>query len=121
MIKGDSKPKPQINMTTKGPSRKQVIIPMNNVNKENFMEKSSAHITNMNRALKNIKTEVMVNFVWLDPNSIIIVTNKVTSTLELQTIKNYVKNANCINANEVEIPRLLQSKSYLKIIGISYL
>ena len=121
MIKGDSKPKPQINMTTKGPSRKQVIIPMNNVNKENFMEKSSAHITNMNRALKNIKTEVMVNFVWLDPNSIIIVTNKVTSTLELQTIKNYVKNANCINANEVEIPRLPQSKSYLKIIGISYL
>jgi len=63
MIKGNSKPKPQMNMTTKDLFRKQVIIPMNNVNKENFIEENSAHITNMNRALKNIKTKVMVNFV----------------------------------------------------------
>jgi len=50
-------------MTTKSPSRKQVIIPINNTNKKNFIEESSVHITNMNRAFKNIKTEVMVDFV----------------------------------------------------------
>ena len=36
-------------------------------------------------------------------------------------IKNYIKNTNCINADEVKVPRLPQSKSYLKIIGIPYL
>lgn len=50
-------------MTTKGISRKHVIVPINNTNKSNFMKKSSAHITNMNRVLKNIKTDVMVNFI----------------------------------------------------------
>jgi len=63
IIKGDGKPKPCINMTTKGLSRKQVIVPINKENKKNFMEESSAHVTNMNRMLKNIKSEIMVNFV----------------------------------------------------------
>jgi len=63
MIKGDSKSKPHINITTKDLSRKQVIIPMNDVNKKYFIEESSIYITNMNRTLKNIRTEVMVDFV----------------------------------------------------------
>jgi len=63
MIKGDGKPKPHINMTTKGPSKKQVIVPMNEENKKNFIEKSNVHVTNINRTLKNIKSEVMVDFV----------------------------------------------------------
>jgi len=68
-------------MITKGPSRKQVIIPMSNTNKRNFMEKSSVHITNMNIALKNIKTKVMVDFIQLDSSGIVIMTNNVTSFL----------------------------------------
>ena len=48
-------------------------------------------------------------------------TNKITSFLDLQTIKNYIKNTNCINTNGVKVPRLSQFKSYLKIIGIPYL
>ena len=121
MIKDDNKSKSQINMTTKGMFRKQVIIPMNNTNKNNFIKESSAHITNMNRALKNLKIDVMINFIQQDLNSIIIITNKVTLTLELQMIENYVKNANHINTEGVETPRLPQSKFYLKIIGILYL
>ena len=121
MIKSDGEPKLYINMTTKGLSRKQVIVPMNKENKKNFIEESNTYVTNINRALKNIKSEVMVNFVWVETNSIIIVTNKVALFLNLQTIENYIKNANCINTNGVKVPRLSQSKSYLKIIGISYL
>jgi len=41
IVKGGLKPKPQIQMTTKGPLRKQVIIPMNSGNTVNFMKKSS--------------------------------------------------------------------------------
>jgi len=63
MINSNSKPKPHISMTTKGLSRKQIIIPINDANINNFMRESSAHVTNMNRALKNIKTDIMVNFV----------------------------------------------------------
>ena len=106
-------------MTTKCPSRKQIIVPMNNDNKKNFIEKSSSHITNMNSALKNIKSEVMVDFVWVNPKDIIIVTNKVASTLDLQTIENYMKNANYINTEGVDISQLPQSKSYLLEEAIS--
>ena len=63
----------------------------------------------------------MVDFVRVNSKGIIIVTNKITSTLDLQTIENYVKNTNCINVEEVKVPRLPQSKSYLKITGIPYL
>ena len=45
---------------------KQVIIPMSNENKAKFMESSSAHITNLNRVLKNIKLEVIADFVCID-------------------------------------------------------
>ena len=85
------------------------------------MKESSVHVTNMNKALKNIKTDVIVNFIWSDSRGIIIVTNKVALSLDLQMIENYIENAKHINVDEVEVPRLPQSKSYLKIIGIPYL
>ena len=48
-------------------------------------------------------------------------TNKVASVLDLQTIEKYVKNTYNIELNHVEFPRLSQSKSFLKIIGIPYI
>ena len=63
VINNSGKPKLRINMTIKGPSRKQVIIPMNNENKINFIEVLSTHITNLNRVLKDIKFKVMADFV----------------------------------------------------------
>ena len=85
------------------------------------MKKSSTHITNINRALKNIKLKVMANFIHSDQAGITIVTNKVASSLNLQTIEKYVKNVNYIKADEVKVPYLPQLKSYLKIIGVPYL
>ena len=41
-------------MTTKGLSRKQVIVPMNNDNKTSFIEDSSNHVINLNRTLKTL-------------------------------------------------------------------
>jgi len=66
IISDIGKPKPKLNMMTKSPSRKQVIIPISNVNKAKFMESSSTHITNLNKALKNIKLEVMADFIHMD-------------------------------------------------------
>jgi len=63
IIKGLPKAKQQINMTTKGPSHKQVIIPMSNNNIVKFMKNSSMHVANINRNLRNIKSEVAVDFI----------------------------------------------------------
>ena len=104
IINSIRKPKPELNMMTKGPSRKQVIISMNNKNKTKFIESSSSHVTNLNRVLKNINLEVIADFVHIDQASITIVTNKITSSLDLQTIERYVKNANQIDSNRVKTP-----------------
>ena len=63
IINGKGKPKPRISIMMKGPPRKQIIVLMSNENKTKFMKESSAHITNLNRALKNIKSKVMADFV----------------------------------------------------------
>ena len=51
IINGQNKPKPQIRMTTKGPSRKQVIILISRDNVLSFMKNSSLHVANINRNL----------------------------------------------------------------------
>ena len=49
-----------------------------------------------------------------------IVTNKVASPSNLQVIENFVRNIENIILENIKALRLSQSKSYLKIIGISY-
>ena len=107
-------------MTMKGPSRKHIIIPMSNNNIIKFMRNSLTHVTNINRALRNLKSEILVNFICSDPLGIMVVTNKVSLQSDLQIIEHYIKNSDDINALQVEVPRLPQSKLYLKIIGISF-
>ena len=121
IISGVTNPKPHINMTTKEPLYKQVIIPMCLENANNFVKKSSVYVANINRAFKNIKSDVIADFIWVENKSIVISTNKVTNPLDLQTIENYVKSTCSIEADQMESLRLPQSKSYLKLIGIPYL
>ena len=63
----------------------------------------------------------MADFIWIDNKSIVIFTNNIISFSDLQEIEGYVKNSSCVDADQINIPRLPQSKSYLKIVGISYL
>ena len=51
---------------------------------------------------------------------IMVVTSKVVLQLDLHIIENYVKNVDDIDTSNVEVSQLLQSKFYLKIIGIPY-
>ena len=51
IVNGQSKPKPRIRMTTKGPSRKNIIIPMSSDNVSSFMRNSSLNVANINREL----------------------------------------------------------------------
>ena len=117
----NEKVKPKINMTTKGPSRKQVIIPMNNNIVKEFIKRSSKHIVNINCALKIIKSNTIANFIHVDSKGIIITTNNISSGSNLQEIDKYVKNSLSSDADKISSPRLLQSKSYLKIVSILFI
>ena len=77
---------------------------MNNNNKIKFMEDSCNHVTNVNKTLKGIKLEVTVNFICSDQSGVMIVTNKVVSPLDFQTIESYVKSTKHIKAEGVEVP-----------------
>ena len=113
--------KPRINITTKGPSRRQVLVLMNPENSRKFKVLSGQHIANINRALKNITLEVLENYIRNDNKGLTIVTNKVTLRLDLDTIEKYIKNTNVVKSEEVIMARLLQLKLYFKILYISYL
>jgi len=107
-------------MTTKGPSHKQVIVPMSNNLGKRFTKDSSSHIININRALKSIKSNTCADFIYADNKGIIISTNNITSNSDLQEIEKYVKNSLSANDDSIASPKLSQSKSCLKIVGISY-
>jgi len=98
IIKGPSKSKPHIQITTKGPSRKQVIIPMVKDNIDRFMKNSSIYMANLNRNLRNSKSEVLVDFIYSDPLGITVFTNKVLLNSDFLTIEKYIKNLENIDS-----------------------
>ena len=89
--------KRKVIMTTKGPSRKQVIVPMSKENTKMMMDKADLHVTNINRILKSIKLEIMADFIRANNKGIAITTNKIANPSDLKTIENYINNVNNIN------------------------
>ena len=120
IVHGQDKSKHHIQMTTKGPSRKNIIIPMSSENTITFMRNSLLNVANINRELRNAKTDILVDYIRSDNTGIVVVTNKVAQQSDLSIIDCYVKNSNDINSLQVEDSRLPKSKLYLKIIGIPY-
>ena len=116
----NAKPKPRINMTTKSPSYKQIIILMPNKLGKRFTKDLASHIININHILKNIKSNICADYISSDNKGVNIVTNNVASNSDLQEIKKYVKQSLNNNSNTIASPRLPQSKSYFKIVGILY-
>ena len=120
IVNGQSKPKPRIRTTTKGPSRKQIIVPMSSDNISSFIKNAPSNVANLNRELRNAKTDVLVDYIRSDSTGVVIITNKVAHQSDLSIIDRFVKNSTDINALQVEESRLPKSKSYLKILGIPY-
>ena len=116
----NDKAKPRLNMTTKGLSHKQVIIPMSCNLGKRFIKDSSSHVININQALKSIRSNICTDFICVDNKGIIISTNNVAVNSNLQKIEKYVKMSLATNNNSIFSPQLPQSKSYLKIMGIPY-
>jgi len=94
---------------------------MNNELTKRFLKDSSMYIININHAFKNILSNTIADLICTEDKEIIITTNNVSLPSNLQEIKKYVKNSFTTNAEQVSSPRLPQSKSYLKIVGIPYI
>ena len=117
----ESKPKPCINITTKGSSCKQIIVSMSNKIARRYIKDASTYIISINCVLKTIKLNIMADFICIKDKGIVISTNNVTSPSDLQKIKKYVKSSLLNDADQISLPRLSQSKSYLKIVRVPYL
>ena len=117
---GEGSKKPRINMTTRGPSRKEVIISMAKHNTELIVNSAHTHISNINKCLKISKSDIVANFIYITNNRIVIITNKPANDLNLSIIENYLKNIKNVNSDSIKSPCLPRSKSYMKIIGLSY-
>ena len=55
--------KPKINMMTRGPSRREVIIPMTKVNAELIVNSAHIYISNVNNCLKIFKSNIIADFI----------------------------------------------------------
>ena len=105
--------KPKLNITIKGLSRKQVTVFMSTNNISRMIAKANAHVSNINWLLKGVKSEVSVNFICSDNKELLLTTNRVAISSDLNIIEKYLKDSNNIKHKESMSPRLSQSKSYL--------
>ena len=63
IINNTDKTKSCIIMTTKSLSQKQIIVSMGQANVNKILTLSSIHVANINRALRNIKSNVMIDYI----------------------------------------------------------
>ena len=74
--------------------------------------------TNLNHTLRGIKSNSIIDFIYIGHCGLIVTANKVAIPSELCVAKNYIKNTTSVDLNDVQSTYLLQSKLYLKILGI---
>ena len=74
------------------------------------MKLSNKYVANINRVLKNIKSDIIADFNYADNRGLTITTNKVAFTLDLNTIKKYIKNVDIIDLNDVRNAKVISVK-----------
>jgi len=94
---------------------------MGSSNSKTFFKSLSDHITNLNHTFRGIKSNSIIDFIYINHCGLIVIVNKVAIPSELCVVKNYIKNTTSVDLNNVQFTYLLQSKLYLKILDISYL
>jgi len=107
-------------MTTKSLSRKQIIISISTNKSKAIVPQANIHISNINRLLKGMKSEISADFIHFNNKGVIITTNKAVASSDLNVVEKYVKDLNNIDLNNVMSLQLSQSKLYLKILEILY-
>ena len=87
-------------------SRKQVIVFMSTNNISRVISKTNAHISNINQLLKEVKSEVSVDFIHSHNKGLLLTTNKVAISSDLNIIEKYLKDSNNIEHKEDIIKKI---------------
>jgi len=114
------KNKHRINMITKSLSRRQVLVSITLTNVEKFIVLSGKHVASINRAFKDIKSDIMADFIQADFKELTITTNKVAFILDLNMIEKYIKNVDYVDSDNIIALRLFQVLSKDLRNSISY-
>jgi len=69
----------------------------NIINSERVIVKLNAYIANINRLLKEVKSNISADYICSNSKEIIIITNKIAITLDQNIIEKYMKKLNEIN------------------------
>ena len=111
---------PQYKITIHGPIRCQVLISLDTLIVEVAVANAGTIVESYNRGLVEAYSKLRVKSVCKVWNSVSISTNFVVSATELEVIKQWLKKVAGLIVNTVVKPYLLQFKSFLKILGVSY-
>jgi len=90
----------RIQITTKGPLRKQAIVPITKKYADLIMDKANVYVSFINGLLRNTKSNIRLEFIRLCPGGISIMTNNVPAPNDLNIIKKYFKSIDDINDDE---------------------
>jgi len=85
-------------MTTKSLSRKQMIISISTNNTEAIILQANKYMSNINRLLKGVKSNILADFICFDNKGVVITINKVAATSNLNIIKKYLEELNNIDS-----------------------
>lgn len=77
---------------------------MAKLNAKLIINSATQYIANINKCLKNIKSDVFADFIYVSNNRVTITMNKLANVSDLTTIKKYIKNINNINSDFIESP-----------------
>ena len=88
---------------------------MNNELDKRFIKDSVFHVTNINRALKSIKSSVCADFIYADNKGVIISTNNIASNSDLQEIEKYIKNSLQTSDDNIASPDFLNQSPISKL------
>ena len=107
-------------MTTQGPTRCQVLIPLTPAAAEVVVANAASAVESYNKGLVSACSKLRVESVRKAWDGISMFTNSVASVAELEVIKQWLKKTTDLGeVAEIE-PCLSQSKSFLKVLGDPY-
>ena len=65
------------------------------------MNTSSEHIANLNQTLKSTRSDLTIDFIYINYQSLIITFNRVMSLSDISIISQYIKNCNNIDFKDI--------------------
>jgi len=109
-----------LKMTMHGPTRYQVLIPLDTPTVKVIVANAATVVEFCNRGLVEAHSKLKVESVCKAWNGISMSTNFVALAAKLEVIKQWLKKVAGLAASTVVEPCLPQSKSFLKILGVLF-